>query len=510
MTLTKKLNINKILKTLITIQLIILPIIDMIRSTELRHIEIFGITIIELINFLLIGFSLLLTIIKIYSKKKKNILILFILLILYILYIIIHYKHIINFDTTIFPMANFSFLIEAFYIVRVYMLPLLLLFVLCENKDIFDKDFYLKIIRIVISVMSFSIIILDLLKLSFISYSPTHDFVTHNFLDYYKYKGNYILLTARGWFDSANELSAILMMLYPINVYNYYLKQNKSNFIILFGQFFAMILLGTKTAALSPVLINMCLIPCYIVISKINKDKINFRYLIKLGLITIICTAFLLISPFMKARIKEMKYDYSIKNQEAYDVINKIDNIDNLTIDELKELDEFMDKNYGEFLINDELIQLYPFNNDREFWIKIAKRNRALNSDSRIMKSNIIKRISERNNNKYDKYLGLGYTLNFIDLERDYVYQYYLFGLVGIILFICPYILILIRYSLYTLKNIKKYLQFNMVISLMSPTIGLIIAYLAGHVFGWVSPMMWLVFIISYLNYNIKINKNIN
>ena len=45
------------------------------------------------------------------------------------------------------------------------------------------------------------------------------------------------------------------------------------------------------------------------------------------------------------------------------------------------------------------------------------------------MKIDILNRVQERNDDKLDKYLGLGYTLNFMDIERDYVYQYYFINL---------------------------------------------------------------------------------
>jgi hypothetical protein len=35
----------------------------------------------------------------------------------------------------------------------------------------------------------------------------------------------------------------------------------------------------------------------------------------------------------------------------------------------------------------------------------------------------------------------------------------------------------------------------------MSPMLGLAIAYLSGHVFGWVSPMMYLVMFVGLLTF---------
>jgi len=45
---------NKIIKILITAVFLLFPIIDILRSTNIKNIEIFNISIIEFINFLLI------------------------------------------------------------------------------------------------------------------------------------------------------------------------------------------------------------------------------------------------------------------------------------------------------------------------------------------------------------------------------------------------------------------------------------------------------------------------
>ena len=69
----KQNKIKKYIKFLISIQLIIFPILDMIRTTKFRHVELLGISLIELVNILLIGFSFMLTIIKIFNTRKKDV-----------------------------------------------------------------------------------------------------------------------------------------------------------------------------------------------------------------------------------------------------------------------------------------------------------------------------------------------------------------------------------------------------------------------------------------------------
>lgn len=493
---------DKTIKILISLQFILFPFLDMLRTTNFKNIEFLGISLIEFVNILIIGTALILTLIKMIKRKKIYIFGLVLYLIICLLYILFHYKHIITFDTTIFERASFNFITETFYICRVYILPLMLLFVLYNNRDILDKKFYLKISKIVIAIISFSIVILDFFKISYISYSANHDFVSHNFIDYFLYSGDYKLLSARGWFDSANELSAILLMLFPINIYSLYKEQSKFNIILFIAQFLAMIILGTRTAALGSVMICIAIGISYIFLVIIKQEKYNYTFVKNFGIISLVCAAYMCISPFMFGRINDSNYDFSVQNESAYKEIEDIKNIE----DE-EELEEIFAKYSSEYLINEAFLKMYPITNDKEFWISMAKRDRALNNNSRIMKTDILARVKERNNNSMDTYYGLGYTLNFMDIERDYVYQYYLFGIFGLILFICPYFILLIISLVKVLKHLFDYIKIPTIIFFMSPVLGLTIAYLSGHVFGWVSPMMFLVFTFGLLNFFVREEK---
>ena len=158
------------------------------------------------------------------------------------------------------------------------------------------------------------------------------------------------------------------------------------------------------------------------------------------------------------------------------------------------------EKYQSEYMINEYFLKLYPVDKDSEFWLGIIKRDKALNNDSRLMKTDILKRIYERNNNPNDKLYGMGYTLNFLDLERDYYYQYYIFGIFGLLLFICPYFIVLGYLVFRGSLNFKNNFKLTVLLCIMSVCFGLLIAYYSGHVFGWVGPMMILVLMIGVLS----------
>lgn len=494
-------NYDGVLKVLITALFIILPFLDILRTTFIKDVELFNIAIIELVNILLIGLSFLLTLLKRIKTNKKDIFLLFIFLALSFVYIYLHYQNIIKFDVSIFTKAKFNLIVESFYICRVYILPLILLFVLSLNKDIFNRDYYLKIAKIVIIIISFSIVILNIFKLSYISYSANHSFNVRNMFDYFLYNGDFKMLSSRGWFDSANELSATLLMLLPFNIYMLYKENKKFNVVLLFVQILSMILLGTRTSAFGSIAVCVFSLGMYVAVKYIQKESVNKLFAQRFAVIILLCTAYLSISPTMLARINDGFVDFSVKDTNAYQKLKDIKNID-----DSGELEELIKKYSDEYKVNEEFLKLYPVKNDMQFWLRIFNRDKALNNNSRVLKVDIISRIYERNNNDKDKYFGIGYTLNFMDLERDYVYQYYLFGIFGLLLFIVPYILVIVCNAFKALFNLKANLKFRTLLVFMSPFMGLILAYLSGHVFGWVSPMMFLVMSIAMLSVTVSYN----
>ena len=80
---------------------------------------------------------------------------------------------------------------------------------------------------------------------------------------------------------------------------------------------------------------------------------------------------------------------------------------------------------------------------------------------------------------------------NIPDIERDYVYQFFIFGILGIIILIGPYIFINIKILINSLKQFK----YENLLCLASVFSILAVAYLSGHVLGWSFPMFILVFI---------------
>ena len=479
---------DKIIKYLITIMFLLLPIIDMLRTTSVEDIEIFNISIIELINLLLIGISFIFTIPKIKKKHLKYLSIYFLIILVYTFF---HIINTYNFDISLLSGASHNYIVELYYIVRVYILPLLLMIILFENKEIFNRKYYLNIIKYLVIIISGQIVLLNICRFSYSTYSDANSqYLINNtsFLDIFVTTKDFRELLTVGLFSSANQISLILFMLLPLNIYNLYLDSNKKNICLVIIQVLSMIIIGTKVAALGSILVLIFTLLMYYFFIIIKKDTFNKNYAFSHIICIIISTSIIVISPFTRLYLSGDNIHGFNSGITEEEIISKKSMItEEISTNELTKL---LNENQSVFKISDIFYEMYPIENDPEFWKTMAKRDRALNNDYRIIKNDIMDRIQKRNNNKYDIILGMGYTINSMDMEKDYVYQYYLFGIFGVFILIGVYIFFYF-YNILKIFN-KKYFNYNFCICLVSPFIGLVACYFSGHLFGWTTPMLLL------------------
>ncbi len=477
---------GKIVKFLITTLFILLPIMDMIRATWIVDVEIFNISIIEFINLLLIGIPFCITIPK---MKKKHLKFLGVFFLFVALYIGIHVYNTYKFDISLLPLATHNWLVETYYIIRIYLLPILLIITLFENKDIFNKKYYYGIVKYLIIFISSEIVLLNIFRFSYGTYADElHPYVINNssFIDIFNTTSGYKKLLTVGLFSSANQISIILFMLLPLNAYNLYLKQDFKSFLLILIQGMAMIIIGTKVAAIGVFAGLLGTMVMYFFFVILKRDKLKKKYLIYQVLSIIILFGILWVSPFRQYYIHRSdlgNYENDMTEEEAMAIRDKV----NIEMD-TTELVELLTTYQSVFKIDSVFYELYPIENDKYFWVTMALRDRKLNNNYRDLKHNITKRIVARNSNKLDNLFGIGFTSNILDMERDYVYQYYLFGIFGIILLVLIYIFFFV-YNILKIFD-GKYFNYSFCILLVPAFFGLVACYFSGHLFGWVNPML--------------------
>ena len=113
------------------------------------------------------------------------------------------------------------------------------------------------------------------------------------------------MLSTRGWFDSANEISAILATLLPINIYFLFKENRINNYLLYTIQVISMIILGTRVSTYCAILISFLFIIINIFSKFIRKEKINYKFII----IAVISCLYYFLSPVG---------NYYLKNSEQY------------------------------------------------------------------------------------------------------------------------------------------------------------------------------------------------
>lgn len=490
-------KIRKFNRWLIAFIIIAQPVIDMIRKMGGNKTELFGIAVVELINLVLVSLIFLLTIIT-YKEKKKLLKWLW-LLIPYLGYFILHYYNITQFDNSVYPNQTISLFTEFYYLFRMFIMPFVFIFS-AYYSGIKCKEL-IQIFEILILIIAGSICVLNLMKMSFLAYDTNH-FSNYSIFDWPSFnETNYQLLTTKGWFDSGNQISAILFITLPITLALAYNKRTKFNYLLLVLQLFAMLMLGTKVANVGCLLVLIAFFVIVIFKKIVLKKKINPTKWILL--ITIIISVVFIYSP-RGYDLRHKEFDQISSDNSSIsiptssgDKINEM-SCQNLSSKDKLYLELFVYENQYKMKIPEYFLMSYPVKYNHNFWCYISKsalKNKNNPIDYREMKTAIMNQIYLNNDNKMDKFVGMGYTLNFIYTEEDYTYQFYSYGILGIILFFGPYF-ILLCYLIYKFfRNFKENFKISNILLIMSLTISLIVPYLSGHVFERIFPLYILAFV---------------
>ena len=155
------------------------------------------------------------------------------------------------------------------------------------------------------------------------------------------------------------------------------------------------------------------------------------------------------------------------------------------------------------------LINSYSFKYDYEFWTNIILNETAeQKADNRNIQTKIFERIKEINSSKMDDLFGLTYsrTSKIFNLERDFLYQYYSLGIVGVLLFLGPLVLLLLVCMIKMLRNRKL---LNMENTSLCFGVGLLlcVALYSGNMLDNLGIIIMLGFVEGYLVSNVFFNK---
>jgi len=493
----KKINLDKLLMIFILIQ----PILDFYLLFDEQIINIFKFSPTTIIRILFIIFFTIYLLFKI--KYNKKYLLLLAYLIFVGIYLIFYINNSLNFNVGIGSNFTFSLFTEAFYFIRMF-IPILLVFI-TYNTNIKEETFE-KTIILVSLIFSLIIIITNLLKISLTSYGGDN-IILGNIFDWFL-NNNYEFedLASKGFFVSANQISSVFVMLFPINIYYAIKTSNKLCILSTLCLCLSMIIIGTRVGNYGWFLISLTVFIAWIFFALIHKNKIGitlkkiFVYVVFFSLLVLLT----LNAPLME---RETNKDYEEYEKKA--ITNEIRE----KLNSLKTREEkitFIEK-YGEkFFIPDAYIkEIYSYEKDTDFWIDTMKLPYSARGGNRNLQNLITKRIYELNDNNLDKYLGMGYS-RFrnakLYIEQDYIVHFYTLGIFGIVLLVLPSFLIATYALIYML--VKKCFRMKTTILCMSVYLVNVISFFSGHTLDELIVTIILGFICGYILILLKESKS--
>lgn len=492
----KKTNLKDVVKKIFIAFMIMQPVLDIYMSLFDKHVQIFGVSLATIIRFSLAFVMLVMVMIS--AKKEKSTKIFIGYAVAVLIYAVFHHINAVGFRVPLVE-SQYNPIGELLYLARMC-IPAVLVYIIYNIKPNY-KD----VKRIVVSVsliISLTMIISNLFKFSYLSYSLEQDTVSGNIIEWFT-KGikpdsekmnDWVGFTTRGLFQSGNQLSGVMIILVPLLVYIAFKENKIRNWIVLTLHIVAMISITTRVGAIGGALAMIATAFVYGLekiihrekISEIVKQKSLYCLIVSLAVIAVVYMH----SPF-KVRTMSGNFgeDITIGKQTAdnTDVESSTGEVDKIA---------YIQDNVEKEAINGYYVyQVYPYTDDVDFWydlmINVPKYKRAGN---RKMRAILINRVLERDNRITDYIVGISFTRSssFVWPERDFQSQIDAIGWVGMILFILPYIFVFAFAVVQFFRKFKENLYLRRVIYMMSMAVGLATAYLSGHVLNEMFPFVFL------------------
>lgn len=511
----KKANLIKINKRLITCLILAQPFIVMFQATVVRDVQLFGFSVFEFFNIISACVAMVLSVITSTNKKQFIKYIGFILLLG--IYTIMHGWNLYQFDHSIYTLQQPNFVVESYYIFRTFIIPLLLIFDIYYAH--FTKEEILCILEKFITIISLVMVITNIFYIAQRTYGDATIYNSYSIFNWFTfpnvYEYSYYELTTKGWFLSGNQMSSILFMSYPVILWRAYDKRDRFHYLLVILQSMAMYMLGTKTANMGCLLILIMFIILWAFFKIIKKAEKGILFFI----VVLICFGALfpfspvgykmrydkdnmevingsLLDQAMDAQMEEgsqIDYEKLIRDSRHFKTLKA----DALSLEDKQFVLAYMDEFCSFFGISPFIIEHYHDLDHSEFWTHYIQETP--NNDYRVLKTMILKDIYKKNDHFADRYLGMGYTLNYIYTEADYSYQYYSYGIIGILILIGPYYLLLGYVLFCGLKKFKEMFTMECAVYFIAPVLGLLIAKFSGHVLERAFPLMSMGVMISIL-----------
>lgn len=432
-----KIKLNDLINKILIIFLLIQPIFDM---------KIFYNSISTLIRVIVI-FTLFAY--YFFTSKNRHKYLLIIYPCLLGVYFIFHHLNALHFRSLVPGDFGYSISKEMLYFVKMIS-PFLLIYSLYKAN--LSQYSIIKIMKVLVLIISLIIVVSNLLGVAYGSYSDS--IIKANFFEWFNPSSQYTYqdLASKGFFEFANQISAILIMFLPFIIYNALKSRKVTDWCALILNIFALFLLCTRVSVLGILIVFVYTLLAFGFIHIIQRKTVKIKQYIP---VCIILLTYGLLLPFnpMFSRVAERQAVIETFNDKNSNELIQSENVviepdlsfpeqqttecifnstttptTDTTPDNSNYMIEYIENNYENKQLNKQfLFENYPYKCDPEFWYSLLQNDISLTTDYRYIELSMVKRVVEINNNNMDKWLGITNTRlqNIFNIEKDFIVQYY-------------------------------------------------------------------------------------
>lgn len=505
----KESKIDTLLKKIFIVFVLIQPFLDVYFLYTDQVVSIFKFSPSTLIRFSIIGVMFIYMLFK--YRKSKKILPVIAYVGVAIIYAVLHHLFVRNF--TSYDPNNFGYSMakEFFYIARL-VIPVILMFIVVDFKFTFEE--LRKYIGIVAFIVGTVIVFANLLKIGLGSY--TNEVIKDNIFGWFTgaYKQySFYELASKGWFNFANQISGLLILLALITFYSLSKRMSVYNVYNVIVIMLSMLMLGTKVALYGMFLAIGSIVVIYI-ISYLKDRKVQNLNKYSVILMLVLVASYIGLIQFSPAQNRAEINTYIAENREKktkdddeidMDVLNQ--KLVQVKDSSYEEKIAFIEENYEYYSINQEFIEDgYSYKIDPDFWLEEFQKPLEDRLNYRKLEEVMIKRVVSINGKSSSKWFGISYirVQNIFNIERDFILQYYTIGIIGLIIFIIiPFVIPVFVMGLYILKRFKNLMTEQNMLLIVSILLILAIAYFSGNIIDSLIITIYLSFIIGVLFNNI-------
>lgn len=409
-------------------------------------------------------------------------------------YLGISVLHSKGFETLIEGGISYSVVAEATTLLKLGM-PFTILFILKFSK-LEKKDFSYVIFAWIV-IISGSILVSNLLGYSLSSY--TNEITRYNIFSWGS--GLSVNDTAtKGFFTYANQVSITSLSLMCLMFYEIVVSEKGNIFRngSLFVVCISMWMIGTRLATYGGLLVLVALIILYVVVSIIKK-RLSIKKLVGP---TVILLLWIVLIPIMpsSSRLDEIA---NAKNETSSYSIGRLDETsesgDTFGDSQVKDSElEYIEKNINRATIGRQFyMDYYPYKYDMDFWMGIVEaQQEGVYIDYRKLELMIAKRLFEVDDRWSDVLFGISNSRlqSVTNVERDFVLQYFAFGVVGSLITLSFY---LVTFLLVVKRTLRDFSLWNMVVI---SCLGLFLlgSFMTGNSLNFLATNIPIAFILGY------------